>query len=229
MTPLAYAWTAVASSAPVATSTRTARPDSVPKSIPIAYFMTRGAVPAGRSTPPSHACGRSGGPGAPRRSRVTFASIARVSDGHRRDRLEGDRGLDGRRRCGPQANGPWERDEDRGRVRRAPTRRRQGLDDDPARLPFVVAGDLVGAGAPGSPAPSRGSSRRGSCRGRGSGDRPAPTPWRFGSGYGRCRRCREAAVQVAMGRRVGRRRSAPSTTRPSSRATTTMFAGCSSA
>ena len=40
MTPLRYGWTAVASCRPSATSTRTARPDSVPKSMPIAYLAT---------------------------------------------------------------------------------------------------------------------------------------------------------------------------------------------
>ena len=51
MTPLAYAWTAVASSAPVATSTMTARPDSVPKSMPIVTLIGRGLLAAVPSSP----------------------------------------------------------------------------------------------------------------------------------------------------------------------------------
>src|SRR5262249_6131782 len=125
MTPLAYWWTAVASSAPVARSTRIARPDSVPKSMPTAVFTT--ARPTRRAPLPRAVVRR--GPGLPLEMAAEQPIAQRLRRRvdrqrppcHRRDRLERDRRLDGRARRDTPRERAVTAHENRGSVLGRPT------------------------------------------------------------------------------------------------------------
>ena len=169
----------------------TARPDSVPKSMPIATVIGCGLLrrrgrrcrrcrgrrpasprPAARSTRPARACGRSAGPAARGRARRSVASMSSVRVAIAATASRAIAVSTAPAGESPQQNGPCAVDQDRRRIHGRPPRARQRLDDDPSRLRLVLAGRSRRSGAAGSPAPTPGSGPRGWCRGTGSA-RPA--------------------------------------------------------
>ena len=207
ITPLAYAWTAAASSSPSRRPPRPLGPDSVPKSMPMATFTPgprRGgvgpgtlAVVRGRAVLAVEVTSQQLRPDAGR-----GGSIEQRAERHRRDRLEGDRGVDGARGVIAPAERTVRRDEHRRRIRGGPARGAQRLDDHLAGLPLVLAGDLGRLEGPGhrDRAPEVVRMRR--ARGTGSRARPGPTRWRRGVRVDDPADLRELAVQQPMRRRV---------------------------
>ena len=231
MTPFRYWWTSTPSSRPSATSTSTARPDSVPKSTPIAYlaptvasvtlhlFSSRGPNPLpcrgpglghgslspARSRRPARACAGSGARGGSRASPLhPVRSRASGTPSPRPSRAR-SRCRRPRRASGAPREGAVRRDERGGHLRRAQPESLERLDDDLAGRELVVARDLLLAELARHRHRAAEVVRMGRAEGRDRAARLGPARGRGRVGVDDAADLRIPAVEREMGRRVRRR------------------------